>query len=120
MEPLDVLFEGERPRAADLPSELARLYGGGVGFEEPCLYSNFVSTIDGIVALPSVPQSNVLIADSSEGDRFVMGLLRAVRGRWPPRRRAPGSRRRSTRPRARRSPSSAAVSGGASGPRSRS
>jgi riboflavin biosynthesis pyrimidine reductase len=77
MEPLDVLFEGERPPAADLPSELARLYGGGIGFEEPCLYSNFVSTIDGIVALPSVPQSNVLIADSSEGDRFVMGLLRA-------------------------------------------
>jgi riboflavin biosynthesis pyrimidine reductase len=69
----------ERPGLAqfDLPAELRRLYGGDVGFAEECLYANFVSTIDGIVAIPSLPRSNALIADGSEADRFVMGLLRA-------------------------------------------
>ena len=78
MEPLELLFEvDDRPQLA-LPDELERLYGGGIGFREPCLYSNFVSTIDGVVAIPSVPRSNALVADGSEGDRFVMGLLRAL------------------------------------------
>jgi riboflavin biosynthesis pyrimidine reductase len=77
MEPLEVLFELDGLPAAELPEELARLYGGAIGFRDPCLYSNFVSTIDGVVAIPSVPRSNALIADGSEGDRFVMGLLRA-------------------------------------------
>jgi riboflavin biosynthesis pyrimidine reductase len=36
-----------------------------------------VSTIDGVVAVPDVPRSNAVIADGSDGDRFVMGLLRA-------------------------------------------
>jgi riboflavin biosynthesis pyrimidine reductase len=73
--PLEVLFE--TAPAPELPPALEQLYGGGLGFEEPCLYANFVSTIDGVVAIPSIPRSNALIADDSEGDRFVMGLLRA-------------------------------------------
>jgi riboflavin biosynthesis pyrimidine reductase len=77
MEPLDVLFEAGGLPATDLPDQLLELYGGPLGFREPCLYSNFVSTIDGVVAIPSVPRSNVVIADNSDGDRFVMGLLRA-------------------------------------------
>jgi riboflavin biosynthesis pyrimidine reductase len=57
--------------------ELRRLYGGGLGFDEPCVFANFVQTIDGVVAIPELPRSNALIAGESEADRFVMGLLRA-------------------------------------------
>jgi riboflavin biosynthesis pyrimidine reductase len=77
MEPLELLFEVEGLPAAGLPAPLRELYGGELGLREPCLYSNFVSTIDGVVAIPSVPRSNALVADGSDGDRFVMGLLRA-------------------------------------------
>ena len=77
MTPLELLFEVDGLPVADVPEELERLYGGSVGLAEPCLYANFVSTVDGVVAIPSVPRSNALVADGSEGDRFVMGLLRA-------------------------------------------
>ena len=56
---------------------MRRLYGGGVGFDEPCVFANFVQTIDGVVSIPELPRSNALIAGESEADRFVMGLLRA-------------------------------------------
>lgn len=62
----------------DLPAELRRLYGGGLGLPPQCLFANFVQTLDGVVAIPSVPRSNVVIADGSAADRFVMGLLRAL------------------------------------------
>jgi riboflavin biosynthesis pyrimidine reductase len=77
MEPLEVLIERDAPAAPEPPEELAELYGGTIAFREPCLYSNFVSTIDGVVAIPSIPRSNALIADDSDADRFVIGLLRA-------------------------------------------
>lgn len=78
MEPLEVLYEVEGlPATAALPPPLLELYGGQLGFEEPRIYANFVSTIDGVVAIPSIPQSNRLIAAGSKGDQFVMGLLRA-------------------------------------------
>ena len=77
---LDLLFEDEGLPSFDLPDELARLYGGSLGFPTPRLYANFVSTIDGVVAITSVPESNKIIAAGSEGDRFVMGLLRACAG----------------------------------------
>jgi riboflavin biosynthesis pyrimidine reductase len=57
--------------------ELHRLYAGGLGFDEPCVFANFVQTIDGVVAIPELAHSNALIAGESEADRFVMGLLRA-------------------------------------------
>lgn len=41
------------------------------------MFANLVQTIDGVVAIPELPASNALIADGSEADRFVMGLLRA-------------------------------------------
>jgi riboflavin biosynthesis pyrimidine reductase len=78
MEPLQLLYEVDGLPAVELPPELERLYGDAIGFHEPVLYSNFVSTVDGVVAIPSVPRSNALVADGSEGDRFVMGLLRAL------------------------------------------
>ncbi len=77
LEPVELLWEPEGLPAFDLPDELAARYGGSLGFEGPTLFVNFVETIDGIVALPSLAQSNKLIADESDADRFVMGLLRA-------------------------------------------
>jgi riboflavin biosynthesis pyrimidine reductase len=56
---------------------LRELYGGGLDFDAPCLFANFVETVDGVVAIPDLPRSNALIAAESEADRFVMGLLRA-------------------------------------------
>ncbi len=82
-----------------LPDELRERYGGGLGFDGPCLYANFVETLDGVVAIPGLEQSNALVADSSEDDKFLMGLLRAFadvvligsgtllaspKGRWRP------------------------------------
>lgn len=61
-----------------LPESLRALYGGRFGLREQVLYANFVETLDGIVALPSVEKSNALVADGNEGDKFLMGLLRAV------------------------------------------
>jgi len=75
--PLERLFEADGLSASELPAELERLYGGGLGFREPCLFANFVATVDGVVAVPSIPESNSLVAAGSEADRFVMGLLRA-------------------------------------------
>jgi riboflavin biosynthesis pyrimidine reductase len=74
---LDVLFEPGGLPAFALPEALAAAYGGSIGFEEPRVLANFVETIDGVVAIPSVPKSNRVIAAASEADRFVMGLLRA-------------------------------------------
>jgi riboflavin biosynthesis pyrimidine reductase len=100
MEPLELDFEAAGLPAFPLPDELARLYGGTIGFEEPCLFANFVQSLDGVTAIPSVAGSNKLIAAASEADRFVMGLLRACadvvivgsgtleaspRGAWTPR-----------------------------------
>jgi riboflavin biosynthesis pyrimidine reductase len=77
VKPLELLWEpGDLPAFA-LPGDLAALYPGTLGFAGPALYANFVQTVDGVVALPSLPQSNKVVADGSEPDRFVMGLLRA-------------------------------------------
>ena len=77
MEPLELLYEDPELPAFDLPAELQDFYRGSLGFQEPCLYTNFVSTVDGVVAIPSLVQSSRLISGDSESDRFVMGLLRA-------------------------------------------
>jgi len=77
LEPLEVLYDAQHEAPRALPDELTRLYGGGLGFEGDRVIANFVSTLDGVVAIPSVPQSNKLVSRGSEADRFVMGLLRA-------------------------------------------
>lgn len=74
---LQLLFETPGLPQFDLPAELATLYGGKIGFSTPCLYANFVQSLDGVTAIPGLPQSGRLIAGGSEPDRFVMGLLRA-------------------------------------------
>jgi riboflavin biosynthesis pyrimidine reductase len=96
--PLELLDERPGP-ALPLVPELRRLYGGDLLLAARCLYANFVATVDGVVAIPSLPDSNRLIAGGSDADRFVMGLLRAAadviligsgtlrasaRGRWRP------------------------------------
>ena len=76
--PLETLHEaGDAPRL-DLPPALERLYGGALHLDERLVYANFVSTLDGIVAIPALARSNKLVSGGSEGDRFVMGLLRAT------------------------------------------
>ncbi len=77
IEPLSVLAEdGDLPRW-DLPAQLAHLYGGALGLEEPCLVATFVESLDGVVAVPRLPRSHAMVADESEADRFVLALLRA-------------------------------------------
>ncbi len=78
LEPLDVLYEAKGLPAFPLPQELGALYGGTLGFQEQRLFSNFVSTIDGVVSIPSVPGSVQMIGDGSTADRFLMALLRST------------------------------------------
>lgn len=76
-DPLALLYDSPALAASELTAPLARLYGGGLGFASPTVYTNFVASLDGSVALPRVPRSNALISGAGDADRFVMGLLRA-------------------------------------------
>lgn len=75
---IDLLWEEDGLPEQPLPEQLRTLYGGGIGFEAPRLYANFVQTVDGVVAIPELEKSNALVADGSAADKFVMGLLRAT------------------------------------------
>jgi riboflavin biosynthesis pyrimidine reductase len=76
-QPLSCLFEDPGLPAYRIPQALIELYGGSIGFPEPCLYANFVASIDGIVALEQRESSGTVISGGSPADHFVMGLLRA-------------------------------------------
>ena len=67
MIPLARLYEAEGLPAGELPAELERLYDGTLALEEPRLYANFVATLDGVVAIPSIPESNTVVAAGSNG-----------------------------------------------------
>jgi riboflavin biosynthesis pyrimidine reductase len=75
--PFQTLYEAPGLAASVVTPGLEEMYGGGLGFDGPSVYANFVSTIDGVVAITSVSQSNKLIRAGSDADCFVMGLLRA-------------------------------------------
>jgi riboflavin biosynthesis pyrimidine reductase len=75
IEPFDVLYEGNLPAYA-LPAELERIYGR-LGFADRILYSNFVTSIDGVVTLGAEPSAGSVISGRNRADRFLMGLLRA-------------------------------------------
>jgi riboflavin biosynthesis pyrimidine reductase len=62
----------------DLPDRLAESYGSGLGLPERVVYANFVSSIDGIVAIGELGPSSSVISGRDPGDRFVMALLRAA------------------------------------------
>ncbi|WP_405891493.1 dihydrofolate reductase family protein [Streptomyces sp. NBC_00133] len=77
-ERLDLLYEEAGQPRFGLPPVLATAYGGDLGFTLPCVYANFVASIDGVVALgPEYPSSGSVISGRKPADRFVMGLLRA-------------------------------------------
>lgn len=75
---LNRLFEADDLPAGDLPAPLDKIYDGGLTIAEGSVYANFVSSIDGIVALEDgTAASGGIISGRNEMDRFVMGLLRA-------------------------------------------
>src|SRR5579864_8203755 len=77
-EQLHLLYEEPGLPSSDLPELLATAYGGDLGFTGPCVYGNFVASLDGVVALgPEHPSSGSAISGGEPADRFVMGLLRA-------------------------------------------
>jgi riboflavin biosynthesis pyrimidine reductase len=78
LDPLELLYESPAAPLTELTAPLVRLYGGGLGLAAPTVFTNFVTSLDGSVALPEIPKSNRLIGAGSEADRFVMGLLRAL------------------------------------------
>lgn len=85
LQPLETLYASERGPAAPLPAELAALYGRldfPLHAGQPYVIGNFVSSLDGVVALniPGVRSSGGEISGFNEHDRMVMGLLRAVAG----------------------------------------
>ena len=74
--PFDILFEAEALHAYTLPADLKHVYGR-LGFSTPVVYSNFVSSVDGVVTLGSKPSAGSVISGKYPADRFLMGLLRA-------------------------------------------
>jgi riboflavin biosynthesis pyrimidine reductase len=72
-----VLAEDEDLPRWEVPEQLATLYGGAIGLDEPCVVANFVESLDGVVAVPRLPRSHAIIGDESEADRFVLALVRA-------------------------------------------
>jgi riboflavin biosynthesis pyrimidine reductase len=75
LQPFEVLYEADL-LSYTLPADLEALYGR-LGFPSPVLYSNFVSSVDGVVTLGSVPSAGSVISGKYPADRFAMGLLRA-------------------------------------------
>ena len=78
MKRFDVLLDETGLPTVALPADLARIHGGGIPFAEESVYANFVATLDGVVAIPSVPRSNEVVAGDNDADRFLMGVLRAL------------------------------------------
>jgi riboflavin biosynthesis pyrimidine reductase len=75
LDPLEQLFQSANLPEYQLPDELATLYGGPFGLPSSLLYSNFVSSLDGVAVVG--PSSGSKLSGNSQADRFVMGLLRA-------------------------------------------
>ncbi len=80
--PLKTLWTGSQGREVPLPAALTRLYGRfrlpPVG-SLPYIFSNFVTTLDGVVSLRTRGHANGAdISGFNAQDRMVMGLLRAV------------------------------------------
>src|SRR5580765_7734149 len=79
---LTTLLETQRGRVLPLPPKLARLYGRlrmPLPRSRPHVFSNFVTTLDGVVSLNVRGHaSGGDISGHNAQDRAVMGLLRAV------------------------------------------
>ena len=78
MKPLERLFERDGLPKFGLPAALTATYGGDFGLTRPELYANFVSSVDGVVALAGAGESGRVVSGDNEPDRFTMALLRAA------------------------------------------
>jgi riboflavin biosynthesis pyrimidine reductase len=80
--PLKALWTSNQGQALPLPPALARLYGRFYLPEAgsaPHVFSNFVTTLDGVVSLRMRGHANGRdISGCNDQDRLVMGILRAV------------------------------------------
>jgi riboflavin biosynthesis pyrimidine reductase len=80
--PLETLYEMKRGTLLPLPPSLSRLYGRlrmPRARARPHVFSNFVTTLDGVVSLNVKGHaSGADISGWSAEDRMVMGLLRAI------------------------------------------
>lgn len=80
--PLTTLLASRRGKPLPLPPRLERLYGSlRVPSQRgrPCVFSNFVTTLDGVVSLNETGHaSGGDISGFNAQDRMVMGLLRAL------------------------------------------
>jgi riboflavin biosynthesis pyrimidine reductase len=80
--PLESLLQIKRGQALPLPTRLARLYGNlrmPLPHSRPLIFSNFVSTLDGVVSLQvRGHEGGGDISGFDAHDRMVMGLLRAL------------------------------------------
>lgn len=77
MGPLQVLKEADGEVPVEMPAGLRDLYGGQLALEPPLVFANFVSSLDGVVDMPGTRGVGRVLSGDSQGDRFVMGLLRA-------------------------------------------
>jgi riboflavin biosynthesis pyrimidine reductase len=75
MGPLELLFQAPGLPKYPLPPLLERLYGGSFGLAAGLLYSNFVTSLDGVAVVGT--SSGSTLSGKSQADRFVMGLLRS-------------------------------------------
>src|SRR4051794_35420547 len=83
IEPLFAAPTHGRRRGGALPADLAERYGADLSIElrddRPTIVSNFVSTIDGVVAFDREGRTGGLeVSGHSAPDRFLMGLVRAT------------------------------------------
>jgi riboflavin biosynthesis pyrimidine reductase len=77
--PLQTLLEAREGAALPLPPRLARLYGSLRMPPRAHVFSNFVTSLDGVVSLAAKGHaSGADISGFNAQDRMVMGLLRAV------------------------------------------
>ncbi len=79
---LEVLFDSARSGVRlGLPGALLRAHGGDLWLAPDCVISNFVESVDGVVAFSTAAsESGGIVSGGSEADRFLMGLLRACAG----------------------------------------
>src|SRR5919106_1713204 len=70
MHPLRNLYEVPGLPTFDVPRNLEELYDGALGFNQRITIANFVSSLDGVVAIPSAPASSSVISGKNEADRF--------------------------------------------------
>jgi riboflavin biosynthesis pyrimidine reductase len=82
LRPLKTLWTGKQGKALPLSARLARLYGNfrlPQAGSLPYIFSNFVTTLDGVVSLRARGHAaGGDISGFNAQDRMVMGLLRAV------------------------------------------